>query len=228
MTNRNQRIMQPKINNWKIICKKNKRFLKGRWKKRFSIMLSFIALIVSILTYSNQKQYAEMEYKYKLEPEIELSDDVRVTLQRPNDGTDMSLISGSFNIDVLQKNNLRRAYLIRSDYSVEKLEVNDMEQTLKNDWKDKFQLDNPDLEKNGMEYCYDFLFLEGLDGSSSLYLIYLKYENVTVCGVGAVTGVELIEFEKSYEDDKEYEGERELAKLYLEVWDECQKYRHEL
>ena len=67
-----------------------------------------------------------------------------------------------------------------------------------------------------------------MDGSSSLYLIYLKYENVTVCGVGAVTGVELIEFEKSYEDDKEYEGERELAKLYLEVWDECQKYRHEL
>lgn len=228
MTNRNRSRKQTKISNRKIIHEKIKSFLKGEWKEMFSIILSCIALIVSIFSYRNQSQYAEMEYEYKLEPEIEITGGMSLTLQKQADGAEISLNNDSFEIQILQKNNLHRAYLIHADYSVEKLEMDEMEQTLENDWKNRFQFDEPDLERKGVKYNYEFLFLEGLDDSCELYLIYSRYGKTDNFGVYAVSGIEIIELEKLNADDEKYEGERELAKLYLEVWDECQKYRHEL
>lgn len=193
-----------------------------------SIILSCVALIVSIFAYHNQSQYAEMEYEYKLEPEIDVTGAMSFEMQKQDDGVDITLNNDNFEIQLLQKNNLRRAYLIHANYKVEKLEMDEIEQTLNNDWENTFQFKEPDLEKNGVKYNYEFLYLEGLDQSSSLYLIYARYGKTENFCVQALSGVEIIELEKLNEDDDKYEGERELAKLYLDTWDMCQTYRHEL
>lgn len=228
MTNRKNKGKQFKTSNNEASNKKENNFLKGGWKDMISIILSCVALIVSIFAYHNQSQYAEMEYEYKLEPEIDVTGAMSFEMQRQDDGVDITLNNDNFEIQVLQKNNLRRAYLIHANYKVEKLEMDEIEQTLNNDWENTFQFKEPDLEKNGVKYNYEFLYLEGLDQSSSLYLIYARYGKTENFCVQALSGVEIIELEKLNEDDDKYEGERELAKLYLDIWDMCQNYRHEL
>lgn len=228
MTNRKNKGKQFKTSNNEASNKKENNFFKGGWKDMISIILSCVALIVSIFAYHNQSQYAEMEYEYKLEPEIDVTGAMSFEMQKQDDGVDITLNNDNFEIQVLQKNNLRRAYLIHANYKVEKLEMDEIEQTLNNDWENTFQFKEPDLEKNGVKYNYEFLYLEGLDQSSSLYLIYARYGKTENFCVQALSGVEIIELEKLNEDDDKYEGEREFAKLYLDIWDMCQNYRHEL
>lgn len=78
---------------------------------------------------------------------------------------------------------------------------------------------------NGVSYHYEFLFLEGIDNSYELYLLYTRFGRIeSEFGFRKVSGVEILELEKAHMNEEDYAGEKELAKKYLEILEGCQKY----
>ena len=186
-------------------------------------VISVAALVVSILAFWNQSQYTELEYRYKLEPEIEVQGNMEMSMQLDEAGKNINLSDRGNKIQISQKNNLHSAYIIHSDYEMEKLEFNKEENTLET--TEGVDFNEPNMIVNGVSYHYEFLFLEGLDGSYKLYLLYMRSGRVmNEFGFYKLSGVEILELEKAHIEQEDYAGEKELAKKYLEVLEECQKY----
>lgn len=202
---------------------------KGRrFKMAANGILSLIAVIMSAIAL----YYSDREYRYKLDPEIEVQGSMRMNLQRNEDGTemiDMEVLGTEINI--LQKNNLQSAYLIHADNRVEKLKINGIENTIESELDKQIELGEPDFVVNNVAYSYKFLFVSGLDDSYQLFLLYIRdgefdiqSDEEAYVGFRKVDSIEMWELEKAHVNDKNYEGERELAKRYMEVMEGCEKY----
>lgn len=229
--------------NRKIISTGKREKKKTREKMKISDIVGMItsiagvitagaALVVSVVAFQNQSQYTELEYRYKLKPEIDMQNgNMDISVQKSTDGSTeiKSKVSGS-KIKILQKNNLRSAYLIHDNYEVEKLELENVENELEANLNEQVEFNTPNMIINGVSYHYEFVLLEGLDDSYELFLIYLRsgkleeLEELEEVGYKSVSGAEIIELEKAHMDEDDYAGERELAKKYLEILEECEKY----
>lgn len=196
---------------------------KNKMLDILSILVSGIALIISAFSFLNQYHYSELEYEYKIDPEIEVQGDMGMSIQLDEVGKYITLSDLENKIQIPQKNNLHSAYIIHSDYEIEKLEFNEEENTLET--TEEINFSEPNMIVNGVSYHYEFLFLEGLDDGYKLYLLYMRSGRVeNEFGFYKLSGVEILELEKAHINEEDYAGEKELAKKYLEVLEGCQKY----
>lgn len=128
-------------------------------------------------------------------------------------------------IQILQKNNLRSAYLIHDDYEVEELELDEIENMLEIELNEKIEFNKPSMIVNDISYHYEFLLLEGLDNSYKLVLIYVRSGKIEgEFGFDAISGIEILELEKMHMNEEDYEGEKIMAEKYLEILERCEKY----
>lgn len=235
MKNENRQRIQQRGNKEKQtqVSKKNNEVVKVQLveerKRKMTIaelatsIISITALIVSVLSLWNQNQYAELEYEYKIEPEIEVQGGMGMSMQLDEFGKYTTLNDYGNKIQIPQKNNLHSAYIIHSDYEIEKLELNEEENILET--TEEINFNEPNMIVNGVLYHYEFLLLEELNGNYELYLLYMRSGRVKdEFGFYKLSGVEILELEKSHMGEEDYAGEKELAKKYLEVLESCEKY----
>lgn len=231
MTNRNQKtVKKKKEKQVRVSAKKEEMVKEEKGKNKMldilSILVSGLALIISAVSLLSQYHYSELEYQYKIKPEIDMQGGMGVIVQKYEDGSGIVTPNVSeCKIQVLQKNNLRTAYLIHDNYEVEEVELDNIENMLELELMEKIEFNKPSMVCNDIPYHYEFLLLEGIDDSYELFLIYLRSGKLGgEIAFDAVSGAEIIELEKSHIGEEDYEGEKELAKKYLEVLEECKKY----
>lgn len=188
-----------------------------------SLVVSLMAIAISIIAMANQISYADKEYRYKLEPEIQPQASMKLQIQAKTNDYTTTADFDSFAIEVLQKNNLQAAYLIYSDNEVEKLELDDLEKTLEAEIEKSAKLDKPDIVEGGISYNYRFLYLKDMDGGYRLSLFYIKAQKDKII-FNNVSEIEIWELEQGHPDDREYLGEKQMAAKYVEVLKGCEKY----
>ncbi len=186
-----------------------------------SLIVAGIGVLVAIISIIVVSHTSNREYEYNLEPKVEVTTSIAVQAkdidgeQITNKGID------NVGFEILEKNNLDKAYLINSDYSVTEMEISEGE----GNPSGKIPFGNPDLTVNNINYYYKFVLLEGFDNSYTLTLVYSKNTiNDVVLAADELTDIEVLELEKGHEGDPEYEGERILADKYNEMLKYCEKY----
>lgn len=192
------------------------------------IATDIVALIVSVLALllaAFSFRYARMEYEYKIDPEIKTSFVLGLQIYPERGTVEEDFFIEEIYLDIENENNLKRAYLIHPDHEAEILNINDFEKILESQIKEKINMNRADYkdEENGITYQYEFLFLEGLDESRELYLIYSRREGDKI-DVRTASGIQIWSMANSHPDDKEYQGERMMAEEYLEIVQQEQKY----
>ena len=211
-----------KIN--QLYMQKNK---KGKEKMSLlsivSLIVSIAAIITSIVSATMQSYYADKEYRYKLPPEVQNIGSMNLYVQERENTHIITSDFMNYRLGVVQRNNLQEAYLINSDNEVEKLEIDDTDNTLDISKTNEEKLSKPDIVVDEISYKYMFILLRALDGSYSLSLLYIKSNNEGAAFHQA-TGIEILELEKSHHNDKEYIGEKQMAAKYIEVLSSCEKY----
>lgn len=185
-----------------------------------SILVSIVALIISIYMAHLQYVYSDAEYMYKRDPKIGTPKGT-LYLQESVDG-DRFFMMKDINIEITEENNLEKVYLISPDYGVTILPGENYTEEMKMYFNETFRYEAPDLKLNGYMYFYRFVLFEGLDDDLELNLFYLKTE--TLSGEGPVEFVfnkvdriNLLHMQKGNRGDSTYEGERKMAKQYEEL-----------
>ena len=220
----------PKRNIKKAEEKNNpqKNIEKSEDKKMFiitliSLIIAALGIIVAIASLLVQWITADREYEYKIPPEIETQGDVSLDVHFTENKNIVGINDVSFIVE--EENNLRNAYLIEPDFMIEKLDLSVKDGSLSERTGKEMKLGDPDISINGIDYFYKFLVFQGLDNSYSLNLVYSKYNAAdNELTLQAVTGIEVLEFERGYKDDPKYEGERIMAQKYKEMQSYCENY----
>lgn len=200
---------------------------KGRGSKTvlsiISVVISAIALAIAIISICFQVDYADKEYRYKLPPEIEIRGAMEAqTIREGNERKIHGHIS-DITIRILHKNNLEAAYMITADDEVKELEIDEIENTLKEDMGNEIEMGNPNIIIGETAYYYNFLLLKGLDDSYELSLIYSKSMENRV-RFGKASGIEIYGLKNSHPKDEKYTGERQMAQQYEKILAGCEKY----
>lgn len=186
-----------------------------------SAVVAGISLIISMIALS----FAQKEYEYKLDPEITSVANVKIETYKKSDSTiEKKVSSEEFKINILNKHNLEKVYLIYPNNIVEKLDINDAEKTIEKKLSEDIKLDNYDLNIGGWLYQYRFLFITGIDDSYELYLIYFKTDGKKEIVFNGISGIEIWGLENSNKDNPEFEGERIMAKQYQKILKESSNY----
>ncbi len=188
------------------------------------IIISCFALVVSVIALYVNYYFNHKEYEYKIDPEVEVIG--RIGLQVSQNGTGYSEESflEDMQIHILQKHNLQEAYLISPDNTVEKLEIDDMEERLLSQFSQELKINKADLVFGDLTYQYVFLLLKGLDDTSELYLVYAK-SNGEVFEFQAASGIEIWGLANSHPDNPEFAGEKAMAVQYENLLKASEKYR---
>lgn len=192
-----------------------------------SALASWIALSVSIFSIVLSTYYSNKEYTYKIiDPQIEGA--TRIAVQKTSaeysdfeDGTE-------FELSITAKDNLDRAYIVYANNHVEELELDDMENILKEKAESGLTT-TPDIEVGKYEYRYYFVYLESLDDDGELYLIYTKNHSGSQgeqqVMFNAISGIEVYGLENEiHENTEEYAGEKIMAEKYVQLLSELPKY----
>ena len=188
------------------------------------IIISCFALAVSGIALYVNYYFNHKEYEYKIDPEVEVIG--RIGLQVSQNGTGYSEESflEDMQIHILQKHNLQDAYLISPDNTVEKLEIDDMEERLLSQFSQELKINKADLVFGNLTYQYVFLLLKGLDDTSELYLVYAK-SNGEVFEFQAASGIEIWGLANSHPDNPDFAGEKAMAVQYENLLKASEKYR---
>ena len=188
------------------------------------IIISCFALAVSGIALYVNYYFNHKEYEYKIDPEVEVIG--RIGLQVSQNGTGYSEESflEDMQIHILQKHNLQEAYLISPDNTVEKLEIDDMEERLLSKFSQELKINKADLVFGDLTYQYVFLLLKGLDDTSELYLVYAK-SNGEVFEFQAASGIEIWGLANSHPDNPDFAGEKAMAVQYENLLKASEKYR---
>lgn len=232
MTNRN-RNKKNKALTKKQVNQNEKHKESGKEEKRLNarivievlpIIISCFALIVSVIALYVNYYFNHKEYEYKIDPEIEVIG--RIGLQVSQNGTGYSEESflEDMQIHILQKHNLQEAYLISPDNTVEKLEIDDMEERLLSKFSQELKMNKADLVFGNLTYQYVFLLLKSLDDTSELYLVYAKSSD-EVFEFQAASGIEIWGLANSHPDNPEFAGEKAMAVQYENLLKASEKYR---
>lgn len=136
--------------------------------------------------------------------------------------TDMEYINSELipNLEIVEENNLESAYLISSDYKVEKIEIDKANKELSSHIK-KINVSDVDLQIDNIEYRYKFLILKSFNEDYDIYLIGLKTQvekNQEITFSPLIYSEEYILMLENYDKgNPEREGERQIAKQYKEI-----------
>lgn len=189
---------------------------KKMFENPITIITSVLAIVISIISLIFTIYFSTKEYEYKLDPELEIKGGFGIQKTYTDNPIEIGL--KNLHIEILEKNNLKSAYLINSDNTVEKLEINDIENTIES----KLKNDKIDFSSSGFSYQYKFLLFSGLDDGSELHLIYVKSkgEQFTFNGV---TNIEVWGLMNGYNNNPDYEGERQMAEQYFAILDGIKK-----
>lgn len=186
-----------------------------------SIITGVLGLIIAGIAVVTQWYSDNRDYEYNLDPKVEMTSGIAVKAQVVNGEKVVERGINNVGFEILESNNLDKAYLINSDYSITKIDISDKDGTP----SESIPFGEPDLTVNDINYYYKFVLLEGLDDSYTLTLVYSKNTmNDEVLKSNALTDIEVLELEKYHQDDPDYEGERILAKKYNEMKEYCKKY----
>lgn len=186
-----------------------------------ALAVSIFAVYFSVLYNEKSSDYDRKEYEYKVEPEIRISY-IPEELQVSSDGK-ASFSFKQILIDILEQNNLKQIYMIRADGEVEKVASENLEDSVKADINHGIQEENSEIVVDQYKYWYEFLCLESLDGEYILYLLYTKkYDEFMQ--LNAVSGVEIYGLKNSHQDERAYEGEKIMARRYIEIMKELSQY----
>lgn len=188
-----------------------------------SLITSVLALVVSIVAIFVSAHYSNIEYQYKLDPEVTAKSKFGIQVNQIGGERTTKAKSLGIEINILQKNNLQEAYFINSTYEVEKLEINEAEDALESKLNEEIQFGTPDLSIGEIDYQYAFLYLKGLDETSELYLIYVKSEDGKFVFDG-ISEIEVWGLANSHTNENEYKGEKIMAEQYLEILRGCEEY----
>lgn len=188
------------------------------------IIISCFALAVSGIALYVNYYFNHKEYEYKIDPEVDVIG--RIGLQGSQNGTGYSEESflEDMQIHILQKHNLQEAYLISPDNTVEKLEIDDMEERLLSKFSQELKMNKADLVFGDLTYQYVFLLLKGLDDTSESYLVYAKSKG-EVFEFQAASGIEIWGLANSHPDNPEFAGEKAMAVQYENLLKASEKYR---
>lgn len=192
-----------------------------------SILISCLALGVSIIATISAARYANMEYTYKIDPQIEGA--ARIGIQKTSaEYGEFAVGVTEFELSITAKNNLDRAYIMYANSQVEELELDDMENIL-NGKTESGLTSTPDMEFGKYEYRYFFVYLESLDDHGELYLIYTKTYPGSLgekqLTFNAISGIQVYGLaNEDHENAEEYAGERAMAEKYVQILNELPKY----
>lgn len=225
MTNKNKKL---KVRNFNEVRKSSEEIKEKERKYNMletiiaiiTIGISVISLVISIIAVN----YSDKEYEYKLSPEIELESRVLIKAEEVRDGINPINYSRKTKIKIINKNNLDKAYLIHPDNSVEKLNINEFNNTIEENFNENIRGEY-DLEIGGMFYQYRYILLIGLDGSFDLYLVYLKTDgDADGFVLSEASGVEIWGLINSNKNNPEFDGERIMAEQYKKILAEISYY----
>lgn len=185
-----------------------------------NVVLSSLAIIVSVFALYNSIYYDKKESEYKIGPQLEVLGAPKIEKDSLEGSPKMTL--SMVQINILEKNNLDQAYAIHSDGEVEKLPLDNIENTLEGQVKYNMQQE-PNIVSGQYEYRYFFLYLKSLDGDGNLHLIYIKTspENMVFNGV---SGIEVYGLQNTHQNEKAYEGEKFMAEEYVRILENLPKY----
>lgn len=227
MTNKNKKL---KVRNFNEVRKSSEEIKEKERKYNMletiiaiiTIGISVISLVISIIAVNySDKEY---EYEYKLSPEIELESRVLIKAEEVRDEINPINYSRKTKIKIINKNNLDKAYLIHPDNSVEKLNINEFNNTIEENFNENIRGEY-DLEIGGMFYQYRYILLIGLDGSFDLYLVYLKTDgDADGFVLSEASGVEIWGLINSNKNNPEFDGERIMAEQYKKILAEISYY----
>lgn len=219
-----KRIQNKSISNKQVQKKDDKKEDK---KKRsytmldvMTMVISTVAVVISLFSLYFSSYYDKKEYEYKLELQIEVSG--LPDLEVDSSGHSIKPSMAEIHVNIVEKNNLEEAYVIYTDGEVERVEPEDIEDTLAGTIEYGIQ-EEPDIISGEYEYRYIFLYLKSLDGSCTLHLIYTKSSPGYMIFWGG-TGVEVYGLQNSHENDAAYEGEKIMAQEYAKIIEEMPKY----
>lgn len=196
---------------------------RGRMGGSISTYVSILGAVVSVVSTIFTIYFANKEYEYKVKPEVTASTRIAIEAHVEEGRQVSELYSSGINIELLDRNNLAKAYLIYADNRGEKLNVNEEQGTLEEKLNECIKTDKYNLKVGDRTYQYWFLFLVSLDGSSDMTLIYTKSDGNEFTFDG-VSGVEVWGMANSNKDDPKYEGERIMAEQYLKIMEESAAY----
>lgn len=219
---------------------KNHKFSKGQTKENngtnkinekrgkgmggiISMYVSVLGAVVSIVSVIFTIYFANKEYKYKLDPEVTAATEIGAEAYEIGGQYVSHVYSDGIKIQILNKNNLEKAYLIYSDNRVERLNINEVEDALETKLNEYIKMNKYDLQIGEMSYQYCFLYLEGLDGGNELTLIYAKSGDGEF-KFDEAAGIKVWGLANSNKDDPKYEGERIMAEKYLKIMEESSAY----
>ena len=229
MTNRNRNRRKSKGTNKKVTDRKVE--MKEREEKRkvlpiisiISVVVSVMALVISIIGLSYSVFYEQKEYEYKREPELEMS--WVPVFQKSAESVNLDIGIQEIWVHIVDENNLDEVYLIRADRRVSKLTVEkkDLCIQLATNMKEYFSENSPDLITSTHQYHYQYIILKNLDGSTRLYLVYVK-NNGNMAEFQVVSEIEIYGLKNGHADDPVYEGEKMMAEQYEEITEYLKKY----
>lgn len=227
MTNRNRNRRKSKGTNKKVTDRKVE--MKEREEKRkvlpiisiISVVVSVMALVISIIGLSYSVFYEQKEYKR--EPELEMS--WVPVFQKSAESVNLDIGIQEIWVHIVDENNLDEVYLIRADRRVSKLTVEkkDLCIQLATNMKEYFSENSPDLITSTHQYHYQYIVLKNLDGSTRLYLVYVK-NNGNMAEFQVVSEIEIYGLKNGHADDPVYEGEKVMAEQYEEITEYLKKY----
>ena len=140
MTNKNKKL---KVRNFNEVRKSSEEIKEKERKYNMletiiaiiTIGISVISLVISIIAVN----YSDKEYEYKLSPEIELESRVLIKAEEVKDEINPINYSRKTKIKIINKNNLDKAYLIHPDNSVEKLNINEFNNTIEENFNENIK-----------------------------------------------------------------------------------------
>ena len=193
-----------------------------------ALWISAMSLLTSIFAMVSANSYSKKEYAYKVDPQVTVAARAGAIKTSPEPNVFQTGIS-ELAVTITERNNLDRAYVIYPDEQVEKLSLSDNEDTLNIPFKGGITA-APNITVDGVyEYKYFFVYLESLDDTGDLYLIYTKCypgpNETKALEFQAYSGVEVYGLGKGpYENEAAYEGERKMAEDYVRILSELPRY----
>lgn len=194
------------------------------------ILISAIALIVSIVSAYLQNIYSEAEYEYKRDPKLSIyADELELQIVPLENGEYETQISTSgFNVEIEEKNNLEKLCFVspkKEVFQVELASEKSAEEHIREYMYRECAKGEDYITENGdIGYFYRFIVYSSLDDKIEISVLYHKRENVTkendrngMLKLLQADKIKLYEFENAHKDDPNYEGERIIAKKYREL-----------
>lgn len=188
-----------------------------------SLLISAVALVVSIASVIFNLYYANKEYEYKMDSEVEVTGKIGLQVHQSGTGYNEETFLEDMQVRILQKNNLQNAYLIYPNNIVEELVIDDMEERLLSEFHEELKVNKADLAFGDTTYQYVFLLLKGLDDTTELYLVYAK-SNSEIFNFQSVSGIEIWGLANSHPDEPGFKGEKVMAAQYEKIMKDSEKY----